>query len=262
MINPKYDLNNYIKHTTIPVLTDNQQISELFRSDLLRIKWFSTPLGRLPADNKGSLRIHQKTPLGNLKPIDFPLIVDTAKDVYIQFLQISPKPDFEYEIEIISPIGMTRSLIEIWEYTLPNNVNNMIFQPVDNSLLIAAIERNSAIVEQSKKLEKVAITSQTWQLSPAHIGIMDESIRAMTITNISANAKCRIFIDDAITEGSPPLFISNYLAELSGANASYTLEYGFNSNIWIVTDTPMATVLVTTSRIVVPVIPPVIPPVT
>ena len=119
MINPKYDSNNYLKHQAIPVITDNHKINQLFESYLLRIKWWYDNAKALPQSNFiGTLRIKITTPLGELEPTDYQIKISSHKQIYVQFLQI-PKPDFQYSIEVIHPVGITRSRLEIWEYVKP-----------------------------------------------------------------------------------------------------------------------------------------------
>jgi hypothetical protein len=119
MINPKYDPTNYLKHLAIPVITDNQKINQLFGSYLLRVRWWhDNPKVSLPSDLIGTLRVHTDTPFGALEPRDYRFKVSSHKQIYVQFLTI-PIPEFEYKIEVIHPVGLTRSKIELWEYMPP-----------------------------------------------------------------------------------------------------------------------------------------------
>jgi hypothetical protein len=155
MLSPKYDLNNYIKHLTVPVITDNQRIKQLFKSSLLRVKWNHNPLNKQAFNDIGILRIHIDTPFGLLRPQDYRLQVDAAKKTYIQFVSIYPKPDFDYEIEIISPAGMTRSMIEIWEFIDPSDTNMNYIAPqqgTDPALLSALTGLTTGMANQAGQI--------------------------------------------------------------------------------------------------------------
>jgi hypothetical protein len=117
MLDPKYDPNNYLKHQTIPIIQDNHKINESFGSSLLRIKWWGTGITKiLPLpDLIGTFRIHQTTPFGDLEPEEYQVKISDSKKIYVQFLTIR-RPDFKYRIEVLHPVGITRSHLEIWEY--------------------------------------------------------------------------------------------------------------------------------------------------
>ena len=151
MINPKYDLNNYLKHLAIPVITDNQKINQLFGSYLLRVKWWHTDKSQL--NQVGTLRVHIDTPFGLLKPQEYRLDINNHKNIYVQFLTL-PNPEYQYQIEVIHPEKITRSMLEIWEYIPPQsftNTSNMPFYPEGTSnpvpadpALLAAVTANAA----------------------------------------------------------------------------------------------------------------------
>ena len=159
MINPKYDSNNYFKHQAIPVITDNHKINQLFESSLLRIKWWYDNLKPLPqSDFIGTLRIKVTTPLGELEPTDYQLKISSHKQVYVQFLQI-PNPDFQYSIEVIHPVGITRSRLEIWEYVKPITTLTKMSE--------SYIPQNSALPQATIDQLTVAMNENTTSITQA-----------------------------------------------------------------------------------------------
>lgn len=119
MINTKYDPNNYLKHLAVSVISDNQKINQLFGSYSLRVRWWhDNPKMSPQSDLIGTLRVHMDTPFGAVEPRDYQFKISSHKQIYVQFLTI-PIPEFEYKIEVIHPVGLTRSKIELWEYISP-----------------------------------------------------------------------------------------------------------------------------------------------
>jgi hypothetical protein len=152
MLDPKYDPNNYLKHQTIPIIQDNHKINESFGSYLLMVKWWFMDTRKLPQSNQtGILRIHQKTPFGNLEPQNYQLRLSNHKDIYVQFVNI-PKPDFEYKIEVLHPDGIAKSWLEIWEYIDPLIISsnptpmNYIGVPGSDPALLAATQANATAI--------------------------------------------------------------------------------------------------------------------
>jgi hypothetical protein len=248
MLSPKYDLNNYIKHLAVPVITDNQRIKQLFRSSLLRVKWNHNPLNKQAFNDVGILRIHIDTPFGLLRPQDYQLQVDVVKKTYVQFISISPKPEFNYEIEIISPVGMTRSMIEIWEYVEPKSPSNQVTMPTyqpqrpqDNSDLVAAINAQTAATVAGSAREMLDTRRTTYsQLGAVQVAFEDDATRGLTITSV-ADAVYRIFVGDDLTVA--PLFSDNgYEVEIYGINAVHELASGWNSNVWVVANSAVGEV--------------------
>ncbi len=173
MINPKYDPNNYVKHQAISVIVDNQKSNELYGSYLLRIKWWHTDTKQLPKSNLvGTLRVHISTPMGDLKPVDYQLEISSHKNIYIQFLTI-PVPEFDYKIEIIHPTGITRSMLEIWEYNDPQTyLSNQLFSSMSG-------QSNPAPAAQSDPATVAALTQLVANTAATNAAIVasDEAVQ-------------------------------------------------------------------------------------
>ena len=232
MLNPKYDENNYIKHLAVPVITDSQKINQFFSSSLLRVKWFHQPLNKQAFDPNGFLRVHVKTPFGKLKPVDYRCNVDLAKDTYIQFIQLSPLPEFSYEIEIISPVGMTRSMVEIWEY-IPSQTPTMsgfdspVNILVDTASIVSAINQDnddkSAITVAES--QSSVITGTSAGTLPSNTGLIiaaNPLTSEVMLVNPTVHSIKIFAAMPAI--GASYSSLTQYTAELVGKNSKATLS--------------------------------------
>jgi hypothetical protein len=153
MINPLFDPLNYLYRCGENIYKkDYQLIDKEFESNRLLIRWKvvgnfkGTPQGNL----KGVLRVHRKTPLGEIEPQDFTFNLSRVSPAktYVQFLELSPVPGFTYKIEALNPVGVEKSSLEISEYIAPitfftnNSMSNTYGNDqiiIDNSALAAAI---------------------------------------------------------------------------------------------------------------------------
>jgi hypothetical protein len=200
MINSKYDPNNYVKHQAIPVITDNQKSNELYGSYLLRVKWWHTDTKQLPKSNLvGTLRVYISTPMGDLKPVDYQLEISSHKNIYVQFLTI-PVPEFEYKIEIIHPTGITRSMLEIWEYNDPQTYlsnmssisNPVIVQTSTDPAVAAGIAAMVQGQAQATQIAQATLQATTQsiaigQQNAALIGQAGQAIQATTAAVVAAD---------------------------------------------------------------------------
>jgi hypothetical protein len=194
MINPKYDPNNYLKHLAIAVITDNQKINQLFGSYLLMIKWWAINTEKIlpKPDLIGRLRIHLSTPFGELEPQEYSLRVSDHKRVYVQFLTI-PQPDYQYRIEVIHPVGIARSMLEVWEYVDPytptpiiatsinlpgiNSSNQNPHHHVHNNISIGYPEQGSSGQQNAVDLITTVVPPST-ATSTAFVMLAANTIRA------------------------------------------------------------------------------------
>lgn len=233
MINPKYDLNNYIRRIAFPVVSDNYKINQLFRSSLLRVKWSYNPLSKQSGNFTGILRVHINTPFGKLRPKDYQCQIDKSKDTYIQFISLNPIPDFDYEIEVIHPSDVTRSIIEIWEYIpliLPSSMSSFdspISVTLDTEGIINAINRNnddlSTITLTEAQLPVITIASAGVANSNTGLIAPANQLTSELLFNNPGTGSIKLFAEP------PPLGIlygslTKYTAELVGRNSRATLS--------------------------------------
>jgi hypothetical protein len=260
MINPKYDPSNYLKHLAVAVITDNQKINQLFGSYLLRVRWWHDNPKLLPqSDLIGTLRIHTETPFGALEPKDYQFKISSHKQIYVQFLTI-PIPEFEYKIEVIHPVGLTRSKIEIWEYIRPityntSQVNPMaIHQPQatqNNDALIAAINAGTAaeIASNAPEILQTQTATIGGTLLPQLISVGNNTRRSLMFSTSNPGMKYRFYADMPTGFADP-----NYMVELDGANAQWEVPEGHcQSPFYLACDidgVPTVTDLVATETVV------------
>jgi hypothetical protein len=252
MTNSKYDQNNYLKHLAIPVITDNQKINQLFGSYLLRIKWWH--VDRLKLNLSGILRIHTNTPFGLLKPQDYRLGIDNNKAIYIQFLAL-PNPEFEYQIEVIHPPELNRSMLEIWEYIPPQIYDPNATMPVygqddtaTNALIAATVANTAAInamasANPSADAIADAIANNSVITLPAEVKAVGSSLvslvvkslltRTVTIKNVSSS-KIKIWIGDTLP--TIPAGLPGAGGAIIYATTGETVELAANNGVYEVPD--------------------------
>lgn len=176
MINPKYDPNNYTKHSPIIIIADYQLIDKLFRSYLLLIKWktHGTSKALDSASNVGIIRQLVETPLGKEVPKDFQLQVSKVNEVYTQFLTISS--DWEYQLSILNPIGIAKTSIEIWEYHQPQtylgaiNPQSNLNSPSSQSIISDDDEMTTVNVNNNFYLKDMGVSFNPSQV-PAEASV-------------------------------------------------------------------------------------------
>lgn len=147
MLPSKYDPNNYTKHSAKLIYKKDgfQKLDTLFRSYLLVIKWGVMGNNKLPVDPTnplvGTIRRRMSTPLGDVEPIDYRLRVSKSSKYPIQFLKID-NPDFDYSLEILNPIGIEKTSIEIWEFSdqLKYSQNMRNHQLINDSAEITTLD--------------------------------------------------------------------------------------------------------------------------
>ena len=280
MINPKYDPSNYLKHLAVAVITDNQKINQLFGSYLLRVRWWhDNPKMSPQADLTGTLRIHTETPFGALEPRDYQFKISSHKQIYVQFLTI-PIPEFEYKIEVIHPVALTRSRLELWEYippqTFANPQTNMPFYPEGSSTpiadpaLIAAVNASTAASASNAAgiaAITVAINAQPTAIAnainndstktllpelfavdtvPVLVLAKNALTRGANISN-QGNTKVKLWCGDDPIAASTAYTSSGYLFHMEGKGSYELPEPFYKSNVWAVGNTTSGQVSTTRS---------------
>jgi hypothetical protein len=281
MINPKYDSNNYLKHLSVAVITDNQKINQLFGSYLLRVRWWhDNPKVSPQSDLIGTLRVHMDTPFGAVEPRDYQFKISSHKQIYVQFLTI-PIPEFEYKIEVIHPVGLTRSKIELWEYKTPVNYqtessvgHSSAQSSFDPTSLVAATNANTLAIgtvvsalNAQPALIADAIDNNSYDTSavnpPPVIGTVATLVLAADITRVKANFRnesgsnnktIKIFASTVPLTTAALAAISyntlNSLDELLKGDSWESLDGESKSNFYAIAAVAGANLAITTTRTV------------
>jgi hypothetical protein len=247
MLPSKYDPNNYTKHGAKLIYKKDgfQKLDTLFGSYLLMVKWGVMGNNKLPANPTnpliGTIRRKMSTPLGDVEPKDYHLHVSTLSKYPVQFLTID-NPDFQYSLEILNPIGIEKTSIEIWEYIPPitYSINMPVHQPIDDSNLIAALAANTNAVATAAIPEELDTQTIVYNTPVQLVSAEDSTCRGVSITTETADRKYRVFVGDGFAV-APQFSDPGYSIELSGVNAMYELSSGEQSNVWVCTSGGAAT---------------------
>jgi hypothetical protein len=269
MINPKYDPNNYTKHSPIIIYADYQQIDKLFRSYLLLIKWkvHGTSKALDSASNVGIIRQLVETPLGKEVPKDFQLQVSKVNEVYTQFLSLSP--DWEYQLSILNPVGIAKTSIEIWEYNQPQSFINMPWQSSENSPttdltpLITATAANAtaiaglstAIAAQPNAIANALASDDTNVLDPVTsvvgtvpvlLSAANDNNQGLLINNIGTT-KIRLWSRDSLLPNSTLYSADGYFFEMPGKGVYEVPDPFYKANVYAISNAAGGNVTVTRS---------------
>jgi hypothetical protein len=242
-ISSRYDINNYSSTVTAIIdKPDYYPIETVLRSNLLLIKW--KLLGSFKSADLsnliGTFRIHRKTPLGELEPVDFNLKVNNQKQNYIQFLDV-PQSEFGYKIDVLNPVGVVKSTLQILEYTPPttfiNNSNPNMSSTygndqivIDNSAIAAAIlAGDAATISAINALpnnvaDAIANNAMNTQVSPplvigtTAVGVLpsDPNRQVVEIAN-RGNTKMRIRVSNVAPAASTTYQNIDFTTELIAA---------------------------------------------
>jgi hypothetical protein len=239
MINPRFDPNNYTKHHPIIVIKDYQQIDKLFESNLLLVKWkIHGTASKVNSKNTplGIVRKLTNTPIGELAPSKHQLAVNHPGDLFIQFLQFPPI-DFPYSLEVANPYGISKTIIEFWEYIGVDTLSNFQQSSQFGNTNIMSISYPSATppTSSSGTSAAVAYSATSVTIAAANAARIDGG---MVINNANRNLWVN-FSATAATTAAPSI-----LVPANGGSIDIPSGYvGAVTGIWVTGGTGNATVV-------------------
>lgn len=272
MTNPKYDSNNYLKHSPVIIHKNDsyQKLDDVFGSYLLLVKWRLIGVNKSPIGLSGTIKMLQSTPLGDFEPNYYSLKVSPTNRQYIQFLAIT-NPDFGYKLEVRNPENVIKTQIEIWEFIppfgypqsspMPFYPEESTQQPIDLTPLIAATAANATAIQQlstavgaqPEAIAEAIAEDEVITLDPvvSTIGTIpvlilskDDSCQGCLISN-QGNTKIKLWAQDAILSPTTGYNSSGYIFEMPGKGSYEVVSPFFKTNIWAISNAANGQVSVT-----------------